>query len=65
MKTESNLADACWIKSSYSNAGGNCVEVAKLPRNIAVRDSKQAAAPGLLLSPRSFAAFIANVRDNH
>ncbi|QZZ32999.1 DUF397 domain-containing protein [Streptomyces sp. ST1015] len=30
-----------WVKSSYSEDGGNnCVEVAFLDRNIAVRDSK-------------------------
>ncbi|MGP9018913.1 DUF397 domain-containing protein [Streptomyces sp. BR1] len=29
-----------WFKSSYSNNGGNCVEISACPHTIHVRDSK-------------------------
>ncbi|MFD9793408.1 DUF397 domain-containing protein [Streptomyces sp. NPDC059070] len=51
-----------WFKSSYSNNGGQCIEVAA---NLAashgvvpVRDSKLIDSPVLLLSPVSFAHLV-------
>ncbi|WP_433891607.1 DUF397 domain-containing protein [Streptomyces sp. CA-111067] len=59
-----NVAD--WFKSSYSDNGNNCVEVADLTRSVhaavAVRDSKDPEGPALLLAPQAFAAFVADVR---
>lgn len=46
-----DLTKAAWCKSSYS--GGDephCVELARLPDGIAVRDSKDPGGPVLLLS---------------
>ena len=40
-------ADTRWVKSSYSFANGNCVEVAALPGAVAVRDSKDPGGPVL------------------
>ncbi|RKN07084.1 DUF397 domain-containing protein [Streptomyces radicis] len=60
----SELADAAdWYKSSYSTgSGNNCVETADLThtdhRAVAVRDSKRANGPALLVSPTSWAYFI-------
>lgn len=34
------IPERTWKKSSYSDNGGNCVEVAKLGDQAAVRDSK-------------------------
>lgn len=56
------LEGACWFKSSYSNNGGDCVEVAELASSVAVRDSKDPNGPALLLASGQFAAFISRVR---
>lgn len=48
-----------WFKSSYS--GGNtteCVEVAHLSRNLAVRDSKRAEGPSLVFSSGAWCGFV-------
>ena len=59
-----DLAGAQWRKSSYSGgSGGNCVEVAtNLPGLVAVRDSKNPAAPALLLTPTQWRALITSLR---
>ena len=49
-----------WKKSSYSNGGGACVEVASnVPGVVAVRDSKDPHGPALALTPDQWRAFIA------
>ncbi|GAB7038879.1 MULTISPECIES: DUF397 domain-containing protein [Catenuloplanes] len=59
-----DLTGATWRKSTRSGStGGNCVEVAaNLPGVVAVRDSKDAAGPALLVSPAAFVAFTARVK---
>ncbi|CAM5441501.1 DUF397 domain-containing protein [Streptomyces abikoensis] len=54
---------AVWAKSSYSNAAGNCVEVAGLAARIGVRDSKNTALPPLRVQPSTWAAFLAEIRS--
>jgi hypothetical protein len=51
------LAAAAWRKSSRSGDEGACVEVAALPRLVAVRDSKDPAGPALLFATGAWAAF--------
>lgn len=55
-----------WFKSSYSNNGGNCVEVATnlVPARgvVPVRDSKVPAGPVLRVPAASFANFVAGVK---
>ncbi|MFG3349239.1 DUF397 domain-containing protein [Streptomyces sp. NPDC048018] len=55
-----------WFKSSYSDTGGNCVEVARnlVPTLgvVPVRDSKTLAGPVLNLPAPAFAAFIEGVK---
>lgn len=63
------LATAGWRKSSHSGDEGACVEMAVLPRAVAVpdvddaavavRDSKDPAGPVLLFAPAAWAAFAA------
>ncbi|MEV0916356.1 DUF397 domain-containing protein [Streptomyces sp. NPDC049967] len=55
-----------WFKSSYSNNGGNCIEVAvnlvAAHGVVPVRDSKNVSGPALNVSTGSFAAFVAGVK---
>ncbi|MCT2547768.1 DUF397 domain-containing protein [Streptomyces atratus] len=55
-----------WFKSSYSNNGGACVEVAaNLVGSLGVvpvRDSKSQSGPVLSASPAAFATFVAGVK---
>ncbi|WP_435861223.1 DUF397 domain-containing protein [Streptomyces morookaense] len=54
-------ADRMWIKSSYSNDTGECVEVAAHPCSVRVRDSKLGNSPQLAVSPHAWAAFIQRI----
>uniref|UniRef100_A0AAU2VSI1 DUF397 domain-containing protein n=1 Tax=Streptomyces sp. NBC_00008 TaxID=2903610 RepID=A0AAU2VSI1_9ACTN len=47
-----------FVKSSYSTAERECVEVARnVPHTVAVRDSKRLDGPVLLLAPTAWDAF--------
>ncbi|TQE38498.1 DUF397 domain-containing protein [Streptomyces ipomoeae] len=49
-----------FVKSSYSNTGGECVEVARnTPHPIAIRDSKHPDGPILRLTPKAWTEFVA------
>ncbi|MFC0040446.1 DUF397 domain-containing protein [Actinomadura rayongensis] len=54
-----------WRKSSRSaNTGDrNCVELARFPRVVGLRDSKAPDAGHLSLTPEAFAALVARVKD--
>jgi len=50
-----DLSAATWRKSIRSSGGGsNCVEVARLPGRIAIRDSKNPDGPALIITPATF-----------
>jgi uncharacterized protein DUF397 len=52
-----------WIKSSFSYANGNCVEVAGLSSDrIGVRDSQNPGGPVLAFTPAQWDAFVGGVR---
>lgn len=54
------LESVAWIKSSHSNATGNCVEMAVLPGDrIAIRDSHDPHGPALVCTRDEFADFVA------
>lgn len=58
------VPESAWFKSSYSTgSGGECVEVAARPHTIHVRDSKDAARPGLVIGTDAWAAFVASTVD--
>ncbi|WP_329568614.1 DUF397 domain-containing protein [Kitasatospora sp. NBC_01266] len=60
--TDVDLSIARWVKSSYSQQGGNCVEVAPdFPGLVPVRDSKDPAGPALSFSRDAWAAFARGV----
>ncbi|MFD7883149.1 DUF397 domain-containing protein [Streptomyces bauhiniae] len=58
-----------WFKSSYSNNGGQCIEVATnlLPAHgvIPVRDSKVTAGAVLELPAAAFSSFVTGVKNGH
>ncbi|WP_103501910.1 MULTISPECIES: DUF397 domain-containing protein [Streptomyces] len=55
-----------WFKSSYSDNGGTCIEVAAnlvaTHGLVPVRDSKNTAGPALAVSATAFASFVASVK---
>jgi hypothetical protein len=52
-----------WRKSSYSNTGANCVEVARTRSGkVAVRDSKNPDGPVLSFSLDEWKAFVAKIQ---
>lgn len=59
-----DLSDALWLKSSYSNGdGGDCVEVAaNLPGLVPVRDSKAPHRATLVLNADAWTPFITALR---
>jgi hypothetical protein len=58
-----DLSDAAWRKSTRSNAGGDCVEVAdNLPGTVAVRDSKDPAGPALTFAPTAWQTFVTDLK---
>ncbi|MEU8538938.1 DUF397 domain-containing protein [Streptomyces sp. NPDC048717] len=57
-----------WVKSSYSNNGGTCVEWAPAHASVTgivpVRDSKAVSGPVLDVSVSAFASFVAGVKGD-
>ncbi|UUU33890.1 DUF397 domain-containing protein [Streptomyces sp. CA-210063] len=52
-----------FVKSSYSNTGGQCLEFARNnPHTVAIRDSKNPDGPILRLAPHTWAKFTASLR---
>jgi hypothetical protein len=61
IEREPNLS---WVKSSFSFANGNCVEVASLPGgNVGVRNSKDPDGPILIFLPDEWKAFLDGARN--
>ncbi|MFD8697028.1 DUF397 domain-containing protein [Kitasatospora purpeofusca] len=59
----SNTSGASWFKSSYSNNGGECVEVsASFPGAVPVRDSKDPEGPALVFPADAWRSFVAGVQ---
>ncbi|GAA5613803.1 DUF397 domain-containing protein [Streptomyces platensis] len=53
-----------WFKSSYSNNGGNCIEVAaNIPGAVPVRDSKDPNGPALTFTANGWSSFVAAVKN--
>ncbi|MGW6454882.1 DUF397 domain-containing protein [Streptomyces sp. NPDC055078] len=55
-----DLTDARWFTSSYSDGQHNCVEVAHIVGGtVATRDSKNPTGPALTFAPANWRAFLA------
>ena len=55
--------NARWVKSSFSFANGNCVEVAGLPGDsVGIRDSRDPGGPVLSFTRAEWAAFLRGAR---
>ncbi|MER7701919.1 DUF397 domain-containing protein [Kitasatospora sp. NPDC097605] len=53
------MTELTWFKSSHSsNEDAQCVEVAKTPDTIHVRDSKDKTGPQLTFEPPAWRAFV-------
>ncbi|GAA2231902.1 hypothetical protein GCM10010232_18220 [Streptomyces amakusaensis] len=51
-----------WLKSTYSNGNGNCVEVCVAPRTVAMRDSKVTDGPAVTMDPSAWSSFVGAVK---
>lgn len=60
--TTGTVPSTAWRKSTYSNADGNCVEVAIRPTAVAVRDSKNPAGPVLTFAAAEWREFLRGAR---
>jgi hypothetical protein len=59
-----DLSGTRWVKSSYSDNGGNCVEVAPdLATVMPVRDSKDPDGPALVFPADAWAHFVTTVKS--
>ncbi|MEV4502602.1 DUF397 domain-containing protein [Streptomyces klenkii] len=57
-----DLSSAAWRKSSHSDAGNGCVEVADgYTGFMPVRDSKNPTGPAIVFSVTSWSAFISDI----
>ncbi|MER6914644.1 DUF397 domain-containing protein [Streptomyces sp. NPDC000594] len=52
-----------WLKSSYSNGNGNCIEVCLALDAVAARDSKVTHGPEVTVNGSSWSAFVHAVKD--
>ncbi|MER8102797.1 DUF397 domain-containing protein [Kitasatospora sp. NPDC094016] len=59
-----DLTTASWVKSTYSQQGGDCLEVAHGSLELMpVRDSKDPHGPALVFPAEAWASFVAAVRS--
>ncbi|WP_280459717.1 DUF397 domain-containing protein [Nocardia carnea] len=59
-----DLSGASWYKSSFSQADGDCVEVAHVADAVGVRDSKNPTGAALAFAPEAWDSFINAVRSS-
>ena len=58
-----DLSHAAWRTSSYSNIGGECVEVAAASGIVGVRDTKDRAGAALAFSPQAWQRFATGTKS--
>ena len=52
-----------WVKANASGAANNCVEIARTPDSVRVRDSKNPGGPILAFTRAEWAAFLDGARN--
>ncbi|MFG3296397.1 DUF397 domain-containing protein [Streptomyces sp. NPDC048179] len=52
------MTELTWHKSTYSEQGSACIEIAPTPTTIHIRDSKIPSGPHLTLQPTAWADFV-------
>ncbi|MGP3922016.1 DUF397 domain-containing protein [Streptomyces sp. 8N616] len=58
------IDDAVWVKSTYSNPNGECVELALLPGgDIALRNSRDPGGPALIYTRNEIEVFLRGAKD--
>jgi hypothetical protein len=57
-----NFGSAQWLKSSFSDHNGSCVEVALMGTAVGIRDSKDTDSPHLTVAAVGWGAFLAGLR---
>jgi uncharacterized protein DUF397 len=58
------IGSAGWRKSSHSNPGGECVQIATLPNGrVAVRNSRHLSSPVLVFGAAEMAAFVQDIKN--
>ncbi|MEU8272031.1 DUF397 domain-containing protein [Sphaerisporangium sp. NPDC049002] len=62
MAEQVDLAGAAWRKSSFSGGGNDCLEIAEIGGDIALRDSKNPCGPVLRLGRGEWRNFIGHLR---
>jgi hypothetical protein len=62
MASSTGLSRAAWRTSSYSNNGGNCVEIAAAAGVIGVRDTRHRAGAVLTFSPDAWKRFAGSLK---
>jgi|HubBroStandDraft_6_1064221.scaffolds.fasta_scaffold736652_2 hypothetical protein len=61
--TDQDLSRAAWRKSTYSNNGGNCIEVTRaITDMVAVRDSADPEGSTLVFTPHQWTAFTSTLK---
>lgn len=59
--TPAQLAAATWTKSSHSQGGGECVEIATVDHCTGIRDSKDTNRQAIVVTNNAFRALIDHI----
>lgn len=54
--------DLTWVTSSYSATSGDCVQVARTPGTLAIRDSKDPDGPILRFTPAAWQQLVEHIK---
>ncbi|MEU1604030.1 DUF397 domain-containing protein [Micromonospora matsumotoense] len=63
--TSVDLSRAQWKKSTRSSGNGQCVEVADLADEVALRDGKDPTGPALLFRRKDWTSFLVGTKNGH
>ncbi|WP_416972606.1 DUF397 domain-containing protein [Streptomyces sp. 4F14] len=58
------MTEPTWQKSTHSEQGSACVEIATAPSTVRVRDSKTPSLPHFTVSPTAWAGFVTYLTED-